>query len=89
VPQRPPDEGNEAHQTGQYSPQHGVRDADEPEAKADHNAEAGVEDRLHQKEAAQPRSRIVKRGRAALEITCSQQAEKPIPKVLPRQQNEQ
>ena len=82
------DEGHEAHQTGEDAPQDCIRHADEPQARRDEQAETGVEQHLHEEEAAEARSRIVERRRRSLQISRPRKPQEAIADVFPLQQDE-
>ena len=79
---------HEAQHRGQDAPQHRTWNADDPQSCSDDDAENSIEQELDQKQSAEARRGIIKRGGRALQVTRTRQPNEAVPEILTLQQNE-
>ena len=83
------DERHEPHQHRQHAPQDGARDADHPQAKADDDAEGGVDGGERQEVAAEAVARVVHGGGGLFQVVRADEADGAVAHVLAPHQQEQ
>ncbi len=65
---------NKIGSSSEHPPQRGARHADQPQPRADHQAEAGVGPKLGEKQPTEPLTGVVDRRRGALKVLGPQAA---------------
>src|SRR5215211_5249299 len=76
------DIGDKAQDHGQHAPQRRTRHTDQPQADTDHHPEPGIEQQLHQEQAAQALAGFVHGGGGALEVVRAGEAHEAITQIL-------
>ena len=82
------DIGHEAKDGREDAPEHRARDANEPQARSDHDAKGRIQGELHEEEATETACRVVERRGRLLQILRAGKLDEPIPEILALQENE-